>query len=129
MNCSKCAAESSSGSKFCMKCGAPLLVEPAPQANFAGQGTMRGLGAASGSPQRRASAGGTSKWIALLCSFFFPGLGQLYNGDTKKGFTFLGAGVVGLVSFAAFGGLITLVAWIWSMIDGYRVAKGTGKRW
>jgi hypothetical protein len=39
-------------------------------------------------------------WLAVLFSFLFPGLGQVYNGEIAKA----------LVFFAAFVGSITLVA-------------------
>jgi len=62
----------------------------------------------------------------LVLSLFIPGAGQFYNNDWKKGLAMLGGGIV-------LGPLTAGVAWlgfaIWSMIDAYNVAKGTGKRW
>jgi len=59
----------------------------------------------------RGSAGNV---IAALCSFFFPGLGQLVQGRIIAALLFfVGAGVVWFVSFGTLGWIIH----IWACID------------
>ena len=79
------------------------------------------------------------KLIALILSGVFPGLGQLYNRQLRKGALFLVAGVV----LSVFLGravptapltliqpgadlivplCILLIVWLWSIIDAWRVA-------
>ena len=54
--------------------------------------------------------------LAAVLSFFFPGLGQVYNGDFVKAFLFiLGAMLLGWL----FGFLLTLPLCIWAVVDAY----------
>ena len=77
--------------------------------------------------------------IALILSGVFPGLGQFYNHQARKGVAFLGAGIVltWLLGRAVpMGSLlliqpearlllrlcVLLIVWLWSIIDAWRVA-------
>lgn len=52
--------------------------------------------------------------IAALCSFFFPGLGQLIQGRILAALLFfVGAGVVWVVSFGTMGWIMH----IWACVD------------
>ena len=52
--------------------------------------------------------------IAALCSFFFPGLGQLIQGRILAALLFfVGAGVLWFVSFGTLGWIIH----IWACVD------------
>ncbi len=79
------------------------------------------------------------KLIALILSGVFPGLGQLYNRQPRKGVAFLVAGVVlswflgravptaPLTLIQPGADLIVplcllLIVWLWSIIDAWRVA-------
>ncbi len=79
------------------------------------------------------------KVIALILSGVFPGLGQLYNRQPRKGAAFLAAGVVLSVflGWAVPTAPLTLIqpgarllvplcallfVWLWSIIDAWRVA-------
>ncbi len=54
--------------------------------------------------------------IALLLSFFMPGLGQIYNGDVGKGVLFLiGFWILVWV-------FIGWIFWVWAMIDAHQSA-------
>jgi TM2 domain-containing membrane protein YozV len=53
--------------------------------------------------------------VPALLSFFCPGLGQLVKGDIGKGIGMFMGAFVGL----CFGGIPTLIIWIWSMVDAY----------
>ncbi len=65
-----------------------------------------------------------SPGLAVLGSFFVPGLGQLMNGQVAKGLLMLVAYVVSLVLVFVLVGLVLAPAiWIWSMVDGYTGAQ------
>ena len=52
--------------------------------------------------------------IAALCSFFFPGLGQLIQGRILATVLFfVGAGVLWLISFGTMGWIIH----VWACVD------------
>lgn len=70
-----------------------------------------------------------SAGVALLASFFLPGLGQFVNGDAGKGVGFLVAYVVGWVSVALLVGIVVVpVVWVWGMVDAYQSAKAWNLR-
>jgi TM2 domain-containing membrane protein YozV len=58
--------------------------------------------------------------ISAVLSFFFPGLGQIYNGQ-------IGFGLLFVISFVISIGLcfvvIGIFIWIFGMIDAYSTAK------
>ena len=62
--------------------------------------------------------------IALLVSFFFPGLGTLMNGETGKGIgIFAGYVVSWFLCFVLIGIPFLIGFWIWGMVDAYNGAK------
>lgn len=62
--------------------------------------------------------------IAALLSFFYTGLGQIYNGQIGKGVIFAIIQAVNIALMFVLIGFITYpVLWIWGMIDAYRVAN------
>jgi TM2 domain-containing membrane protein YozV len=62
--------------------------------------------------------------VAVLCSFFLPGGGQLYNGQVGKGLAFMVATVVNFfLLFIGIGFLTGLATWIWAMIDAHGTAE------
>jgi TM2 domain-containing membrane protein YozV len=64
--------------------------------------------------------------IAMVLSLLFVGLGQLYNGDIKKGAVMFGAAALtGMISF----GLGWFAVAVWSAIDAYRVANREDPLW
>lgn len=79
--------------------------------------------------------------IALILSGVFPGLGQFYNRQHRKGAAFLAAGI--LLSWFLGRAVPTaplmliqpearlllplcvlLIVWLWSIIDAWRIAGG-----
>ncbi len=79
------------------------------------------------------------KLIALVLSGVFPGLGQFYNRQPRKGAAFLAAGIVlgwflgRAVPMASLTLIqpapdllvplcLLLIVWLWSIIDAWRVA-------
>ena len=63
--------------------------------------------------------------LSLVLSFLFPGLGQIYNGETYKGILFILSGAITCALVLLF--LVGLAAgsalWAWSMFDAYKVAE------
>jgi TM2 domain-containing membrane protein YozV len=62
--------------------------------------------------------------VAAVLSFFWSGLGQIYNGEIGKGVLLL---IVYIVSwwmmFIIIGFVTTPILWIYGMIDAYRTAE------
>ena len=62
--------------------------------------------------------------IATILSFFFMGLGQVYNGQIGKGILFLVFYIISLLlMFVVIGFITTPILWIWGMIDANNSAK------
>ncbi len=55
---------------------------------------------------------------AGFCSTCLPGLGQVYNGETGKGFAIFLFTIIGLVIFIVPG----LIIWLYAMYDAYNVS-------
>jgi TM2 domain-containing membrane protein YozV len=152
MNCANCGFGNADTARFCVRCGAALAAAatqraaapyasapypPAPAhgdvthpygaptyAAHPSQPMMPTQRGHHHQPPQLQQAGGNPALAAIL-SVFIPGLGQLYNGDTKKGLVMFGGAVVGLLLL----GLGWLAMMIWGGIDAWQVASGTGRRW
>ncbi|MCH7860016.1 MAG: hypothetical protein IID14_10040 [Candidatus Marinimicrobia bacterium] len=62
--------------------------------------------------------------VATILSFFFMGLGQIYNGQIGKGIIFIILYGISLILILAAIGLITTpILWIWGMMDANSSAK------
>jgi len=91
---------------------------------------MRGPGSYSAPQPGRAYATGKNPTVATLLSFFIPGVGQFYNGDSKKGGLMLGGEILSWLLAAFVIGIFGMIGIrIWSMIDAYKVASGTAPTW
>lgn len=148
MYCANCGLGNEATARFCVRCGVALAAaaaaqpaaQPAtyppgtpyaqastdPYAGYPQQPgyvipTQRGL---QHPPAYLRQAGG-NPGVATVLSVIIPGMGQIYNADMKKGLVMLFAALVGLLPF----GLGWLAVMVWSAIDAYQVAAGTGKRW
>jgi len=127
--CPECGQQVNEDDQFCDSCGAALQkkgipvpppppvpppagpLAPAPQHVLPSPGTPQ---PASPLPVRQKSAG-----LAALGSFFFSGLGQVYNGQAGKGVAvFLGT-LVGVLLFLVPG----IIIWIAGVADAWMTAK------
>lgn len=68
--------------------------------------------------------------LAAVISFFFPGIGQFYNGQFGKGVVFLVVDLINLLLILALGlgfvtGLIVAVIAAW---DAYRSAEAINQK-
>jgi TM2 domain-containing membrane protein YozV len=62
--------------------------------------------------------------LAAVLSFFFAGLGQIYNGQIGKGvFIIIIQGINLLLMFILVGFVTYPIVWIWGMIDAYKTAE------
>jgi TM2 domain-containing membrane protein YozV len=62
--------------------------------------------------------------IATILSFFFMGLGQIYNGQIGKGVVFIILyGISVALMWVVLGFVTTPILWIWGMIDANNSAK------
>jgi TM2 domain-containing membrane protein YozV len=62
--------------------------------------------------------------LAAVLSFFFAGLGQIYNGQIGKGVLFIVIQGVNLLLMFIIVGFITYpIVWIWGMMDAYKTAE------
>ncbi|UCC44041.1 MAG: hypothetical protein JSU65_13170 [Candidatus Zixiibacteriota bacterium] len=61
--------------------------------------------------------------IAAVLSFFWMGLGQIYNGQLAKGIVFMVAyGISWLLMFILIGFITTPILFIWGIYDAYKSA-------
>ena len=68
--------------------------------------------------------------LALLASFFLPGLGSMLNGEGGKGAGILIGYLVCIpLSFVLIGIPGMLAFWIWGMVDGYQGAQRWNARY
>lgn len=62
--------------------------------------------------------------VALILSFIFPGLGQLYNNQNHKGIVLIIANIVSLIlCLILIGVILFFLVWIYSMYDAFTSAK------
>jgi TM2 domain-containing membrane protein YozV/ribosomal protein L40E len=107
--CPECGAKVKEKAVVCVKCGISLkdLKE-----------------SSEGREGERKSSG-----IAAVLSFFFPGLGQIYNGQIGKGILFIIlSGILILLMFVLIGIPLYLIFWIYNIYDAYKTAEATWKR-
>ena len=156
-NCTQCGSENLDGAKFCCACGGRVEAQPAPAPAFQAMrgmapvsapksfgpmrgmasvaapriedhSAMRGIGPSLVTPDGAHYAFGKTPGVATFFSFIFPGGGQFYNGDTRKGLMLLGIAFVAFVLTVEMGiwylGMpLSLGAWLWGMMDAGKVAR------
>ncbi len=62
--------------------------------------------------------------VATILSFFFMGLGQIYNGQIGKGIIFIIMyGISLALMMIIIGFFTTPILWIWGMVDANSSAK------
>jgi TM2 domain-containing membrane protein YozV len=95
---------------------APQAVVPAPQSPPAAQPAQPSFQ----QPAPQATVAPKSPGLALLASFFFPGLGTLMNGEAGKGIgIFAGYFVSWILAFLLIGIPFLIGFWVWGMVDAY----------
>lgn len=67
--------------------------------------------------------------VATILSFFFMGLGQLYNGQIAKGIIFMILYLLSLLLISVLIGIITTpICWIFGMVDANQSAKAVNAK-
>jgi TM2 domain-containing membrane protein YozV len=65
-----------------------------------------------------------SAGVAVILSFFLPGLGQIYNGQIGKGIGMIILAIIfGLLCAILIGYPLYLILWIYGMYDAYSTAN------
>ncbi len=65
-----------------------------------------------------------SPGVALLASFFIPGLGTMINGEAGKGIGILAGYLVSLLFVLVVIGIFGVIGfWVWGMVDAYQGAR------
>lgn len=61
--------------------------------------------------------------LALILSIFFPGIGQFYNGQPKKGILLIIAAIISVALFIIMiGAVLYLIVWVYALYDAYTSA-------
>jgi TM2 domain-containing membrane protein YozV len=104
--------------KFCPNCGANL---PNPEIKFCNEcGTqINYLSPVDSKKPDQVHSEEKSPWVATICSFFIPGLGQVYNGETAKGIAVFFGTLIGFFIYFIPG----LLVWLFGLYDAYTTAK------
>jgi TM2 domain-containing membrane protein YozV len=67
--------------------------------------------------------------VAAVLSFFYCGLGQIYNGQILKGVLMFAAYSVSIILMYVLVGFITTpILWIWGIYDAYKTAERINAR-
>jgi TM2 domain-containing membrane protein YozV len=113
MFCPKCGSQVDPAQGFCSKCGTRITS----QAVIAAPG-------GPGGPQVVLVKTQKNPGVAAVLSFFWSGLGQIYNGEIGKGILLLILYVVScLLIWVVIGIITTPILWIYGMVDAYKTAE------
>jgi len=149
--CKQCGANLPSEGKFCYKCGQPLYAATTAivQTDYVNLGPQQTAQheyqpleyhqhQSSTAPTPAATASQTQQQVpspavvpdrknpgvAAVLSFFWAGLGQIYNGEILKGICFMVLYAFSvLLCFVLIGFIILPVVWGMGMWDAYNTAK------
>lgn len=128
--CPNCGTEVDK-EKFCPKCGQKLD----PQAQMSRKlAYCRNCGSQidaeaeicpkCGVRQKNPPVENKNPLFALILSFIFPGLGQIYNGQNRKGILLIVSYIVSFVLWVILIGMIlTLLVWLYGLYDAYTTAE------
>ena len=138
--CSNCGEALKEYAVVCSNCGRPVT-EPNKSEQHADRSAQEKVNAepvnSKNTPAKTKNA-----FFALILSFFFPGLGQVYNGKPKKGVGIIALIFIGVFLLLILPGIvirtwglytITLLVlisplffvaiWIWGLYDAYKDAE------
>ena len=114
--CPNCGKNTPEG-KFCESCGASVQTTQTFQQPVAQQPVYTQQPAAA--VMQKKSAG-----VAVILSFFLPGLGQIYNGQIGKGIGMIILSVIfWLLSSILIGIPFYIILWVYGMYNAYSTAN------
>jgi TM2 domain-containing membrane protein YozV len=111
MYCPNCGAELQyAEAEICPKCGVRIKNPPAPVVNNGSTGV--------GTNEIKSTG------IAVIASFFIPGLGQIYCGKILRGIGIIIAAIIAAcLVIVLIGFIIYPILWVWNLYDAYTLAK------
>jgi len=119
--CPECGTPlANEAANFCDNCGAKLSAAP----TITVAPSQPGAATAPGSVTIVQPVEEKSTVIAALCSLVIPGLGQVYDGKTERGFAIFFGTVIGLFIFIIPG----LLVWAFGIYDAYSIALQMNKK-
>lgn len=129
MFCSGCGREMAATDQFCHGCG--RKTGPGATASLAPTASTAVAPAQQAMPHPMQPAqpvivvrSPKSPGVAAVLSFFWAGLGQIYNGEIGKGILFMVLYVVSaFLMMAVIGFITTPILWIFGMVDAYKTAE------
>ena len=127
--CSNCGT-AVDNEKFCPKCGQKLDSTAQMNRNFtycrncnAQIDVKAEICPKCGVRQKSPPAEHKNPLFALILSIIFPGLGQIYNGQNRKGILFIIAYILSFLLWLIVIGLIlTPLIWLYGLYDAYKTA-------
>lgn len=65
-----------------------------------------------------------NKWLSIVLSLLFPGLGHLYLGEVKKGILLVVTDIISILLISVFVGILLLpIIYIYAIVDSYKVTE------
>ena len=105
--------------KYCAHCGAEIDIEAM---------TCPNCGVLQPGMQTQTQIPIKNEGLAAVLSFFFTGLGQIYNGDIGKGIILIIIQIINiLLMFVIIGFLTYIIVWIYGIWDAYNTANRINK--
>src|SRR5437879_2083091 len=128
MFCNQCGNEVPESSRFCGACGASLAMEREASSNLTSNVQPFSRSGHEPIPAQPPKFYKNPS-VATVLSFFWAGLGQIYNGEIGKGIMFIcAAGISALLMFLVIGFFIWPIVWICGMVDANNSAKRINAR-
>jgi len=112
--CPSCGKEVMANEAFCWSCGTPIPTREKPTPTT---GTVYPMSTGPRAKPKNA-------YLGLVLSFIFPGLGQYYVGQKRKGRIFVAVGVVlALAVLIEIGVFLYPLFWLYNMIDAFQTVR------
>ncbi|MCL2142221.1 MAG: hypothetical protein FWH46_05035 [Methanimicrococcus sp.] len=117
--CQNCGETIANENAFvCSNCGKPISDEASYYNRYSSDGSTK-VSEIKATPSYLSSTQTKSPFLATILSFFWTGLGQVYNGKFWKGIFFLFAVPIGFVCLFIPG----LILWVWCLWDAYKESE------
>ena len=122
--CTRCGAKAIGNALFCSNCGAHLIPQPQPPSQPVQTTQPVAPQVPSPSPMPVRAVGTKNVAVATILSLVFPGLGQLYVGDRRKGIVLVVLTIILAFIVASLDlGFTMIIYWVYNIIDAHQTAK------